>query len=463
MISLHTLGKELEGQYFGSINFLLYNVALVVMTTVVMMGMVYGRIWWYQRQNNNNNSSSGSYDSKIVQLRETSSVGYSGVLFAWMVISTLERKEPTCPIPFLNDVCFSTYSVRQFKFNVAPVVSLFVAQFIMPRVSFMGHLAGIICGFGLHWGWPPIELGSPNVLIGGVFLVGNLVWRRGVVPVVPLTPPDENDHDDDNQLLSLLLESGQDGIDGILMSMPSSSADVENGNSSLALGSTTADPFARSREKKKEREMAEMRRKHKTVESIRNLIGLVTLLSFLFFDWMSSIVLSQCLLLAYFIFGTRSSFIVWACTQAKVENDMIMPEKQRCGMIWRGYVMSCVLAVVVDGMSMAGWILMQTFISSEKTKLLFGLVPSLLFMLLRIAINLLGLVIASKILHDLGQVSYISGGIFVRVFSRVLAWSKAIGDGVFLSQRPLWTAFEGRGIRLGGGELLARISRSRSS
>ncbi|KAL7491761.1 hypothetical protein ACHAWT_001870 [Skeletonema menzelii] len=455
MMSLHTLGRELEGE-FGSVNFFLYNVALVVMTTIVMMGMVYGRIRWHQRQNSN-----GSQDSKILQLRETSSVGYSGVLFAWMVISTLEREQATCPIPFFNDVCFSTYSFGQLKFNIAPVVSLFVAQFIMPRVSFMGHLAGIICGFGLHWGWPPIELGSANVLIGGVFLFGNLFWRKGVVPVVPLTPPDGNDHDDDNQLLSLLLESGQDGIDGILMSLPGS-GDVEAGNNSLDRDESlsTVDPFTRSKEKKKEREMAEMRRKHKTVESIRNLIGLVTVLSFLFFDWMSSIVLSQCLLLAFFIFGTRSSFIVWACTQAKVENEIITPEKQRCGMIWRGFVMSCVLAIVVDGMSMAGWILLQTFISSEKTKLLFGLVPSLLFMLLRVASNILGMVIASKVLHDMGQVSYSSGGIFVSVFSRVLTCSKAIGDGVFLSQRPLWTAFEGRGIRLGGGELLARISRS---
>jgi len=457
MMSLHTLGRELEGEYFGSINFFMYNVALVVMTTIVMMGMVYGRIRWGQHRHQHPNSSQDQ--RQLLHLRETSTVGYSGVLFAWMVISTLERDQPTCPIPFFNDVCFSTYTFGQFKFNIAPVVSLFVAQFIMPRVSFMGHLAGIICGFGLHWGWPPIEIGSSNVLIGGVFLFGNLFWRRGVVPVVPLTPPDENDHDDDNQLLSLLLENGQDGIDGILISLPDSAADdVENGNATTS----SMDPFARGKEKKKELEMEEMRRKHKTLESIRNLIGLVTVLSFLFFDWISSIALSQCLLLAYFIFGTRSSFIVWACTQAKVENDVITPEKQRCGMIWRGYFMSCVLAIVVDAMSVAGWIHLQTFISSGKTKLLFGLVPTILFMLLRISINILGMVIASKVLHDMGQVSYVSGGIFVRVFSRVLTCSNAIGDGVFLSQRPLWTAFEGRGIRLGGGELLARISRSRS-
>lgn len=123
--------------------------------------------------------------------------------------------------------------------------------------------------------------------------------------------------------------------------------------------------------------------------------------------------------------------------------------------------MTCILAIVVDAMSTAGWIPLRTVISLEQVQLLFGLVPTLMFMFLRIAINILGLVIASKVLHDMGQVSYASGGIFVRVFSRVLTSSKAVGDGVFLSQRPMWTAFEGRGIRLGGGELLSRISRSR--
>ncbi|KAL7452223.1 hypothetical protein ACHAWC_003945 [Mediolabrus comicus] len=407
--------------------------------------MVYGRLR-FQR---------GLSDDERIRLRETSSVGYSAVLFAWMVISTLERDQATCPIPFFNDLCFSTYSYGELKFNISPVVSLFVAQFIMPRVSFMGHLAGIICGFGLHWGWPPIEIGSPNVLIGGVFLIGNLFWR-GVVPVVPLVPPDYDDHDEDNQLLSLLLESDQDGIDGILMSL-SGNTDVENGNGHHLNGDNTAsmDPFTRSKERKKEREMEEMRRKHKTLGSIRNLIGLVTILSFLFFDW------PQCILFAYFIFGTRSSFIVWAYTQAKVESDVVSPEKQRAGMIWRGYFMTCILAVVVDAMSTAGWISLRTVIFLERNQLLFGLVPTMMFMFLRIAINILGLVIASKVLHDMGQVSYASGGIFVRVFSRVLTSSKAVGDGVFLSQRPLWTAFEGKGIRLGGGELLDRISRSR--
>eukprot|EP00984_Skeletonema_dohrnii_P034361 scaffold33538_cov179-Skeletonema_dohrnii-CCMP3373.AAC.6 len=105
--------------------------------------------------------------------------------------------------------------------------------------------------------------------------------------------------------------------------------------------------------------MEEMRRKHKTVEPIRNLIGLVT---------RSLIAISSAGIL---YLRDAKQFIVWACIQAKVENDMITPEKQcRCGMIWRGYVMSCVLAIVVDGMSVAGRIQLQTFLSSEKTNLL---------------------------------------------------------------------------------------------
>ena len=49
------------------------------------------------------------------------------------------------------------------------------------------HLAGIICGFCLHWGCtiPPLEFCSTNVLFGGVFLLG-LIWKRRVVPVRPL-------------------------------------------------------------------------------------------------------------------------------------------------------------------------------------------------------------------------------------------------------------------------------------
>lgn len=40
-MSLYALGLELEGVKYDSISFLVYNVALIPVTTAVMMGLVY--------------------------------------------------------------------------------------------------------------------------------------------------------------------------------------------------------------------------------------------------------------------------------------------------------------------------------------------------------------------------------------------------------------------------------------
>jgi membrane associated rhomboid family serine protease len=152
MMSLYALGSELELRY-GSIPFLFRNIALIPMTTIVMMTIV-----WLQIRYTGND-----------QLKYTRTVGYSAVLFAWMVISSLERNS-TCPVPFAPDMCFNTHvftiGLLDLKWNFGPLVQLVLAQIIMPRVSFIGHLAGIICGFIMHWNllWQEI-VWSPQVLI----------------------------------------------------------------------------------------------------------------------------------------------------------------------------------------------------------------------------------------------------------------------------------------------------------
>lgn len=443
MMSLNTLGRELEGGgIFGSVVFLVYNVAFVVMTSLVMMGMVFGRLQWieYQILRTRDEVLRQQLEERQTRLRETSTVGYSAVLFAWMVISTLERNQPTCPIPFFSDVCFSTYSVPGLpflKFNIAPVISLFIAQFIMPRVSFMGHLAGIICGFGLHWGWgmPPLEVCSPNVFVGGVFLVGCLGLSRRIVPVMPLSREGVVAGNNDDWRSLLVMEGVRDDV---------ASDDQEEG---IDTKETTTDPFVRSKQKKMERELEEVRRKQRTLISICSLIGIVMLASVVAFDVTSSLFLSQVLLLAYFICGTQSSLIVWTYTHfTKEGNDVINPEKERSGIVWRGFFVSAVLAIAVDSFSMASWFILYTLLSSARSPLRLGLLPVCIFMMARIAVNVLGLVVSSKILHDIGQVG---GGIFLHVFKWVISWSKLIGDEIFLSWKPLWTAFEGRGIQLG--------------
>lgn len=164
MMSLYALGSELELRC-GSISFLFRNVSLIPMTTMIMMALV-----WIQMRYTGND-----------QLKYTRTIGYSGVLFAWMVISSLERNS-MCPIPFAPDICFNThvFSVGSFdlKWNFGPMVQLALAQVIMPRVSFIGHLAGIICGFIMHWNllWREI-MWSPQVFIPLFLLIQSLRFR----------------------------------------------------------------------------------------------------------------------------------------------------------------------------------------------------------------------------------------------------------------------------------------------
>ncbi|KAL7488779.1 hypothetical protein ACHAW6_014378 [Cyclotella cf. meneghiniana] len=433
MMSLHTLGKELEGG-FGSLIFLVYNVALVVMCTMVMMGMVYGRLVWTRYRANGEGE--GALQEKEKRLKETSTVGYSGVLFAWMVITTLERNQATCPVPFFSDVCFSTHHVPGIpwlKFNIAPIVSLFVAQFIMPRVSFMGHLAGIACGFGLHWGWgmPPLEVCSPNVLIGGVYLIFCLGVSRRLIPVIPFSGETASTEDD---TVSGLESGGVGAVSGV------------NSQVSIIADSETEDAIMTGKQRKKQRELDEVLRKQRTLLLIRNLIGISSVASVFLFDFTSSLVLSQIILFVYFVVGTQSSCIVWTYIHIiRAENDMIDTEKDRSGVLWRGYVVASTLGIVVDSMSMASWVVLNTIVSADRSPRV-NLVSACLFMVVRICTNILGILVSSKILHDFGQVG---SGIFIQLFSWVISSSKKVGDVLFLSQIPLWTAFEGRGVRLG--------------
>jgi hypothetical protein len=345
--------------------------------------------------------------------------------------TTLERNQATCPIPFFSDVCFATHHIPGLpwlKFNMAPIVSLFVAQFIMPRVSFMGHLAGIACGFGLHWGWgfPPLEVCSPNVLIGVVYLVGCLFISRKIVPVKPLN------------------ESA--AVENPVFQLESGETIESNGDDTGCVDDdSVTDPFMRGKQRKKEREIEEVMRKQQTLLTIRNAIGAVAIASFFMFDTTNSLVLSEALLLAYFIYGTTSSTVVW--TQAhinKADAEIIEPEKVRAGVIWRGYIVAATLSIVVDSMSMASWVVLHIFISAERYRTV-GLVCATCFMMVRISVNVLGLIACSKLLYDFGQVG---SGIFAQLFGWII-WPKQIADAIFLSHVPLWTAFQGRGIRLG--------------
>ncbi len=68
-----------------------------------------------------------------------SSVGFSGVLFAMAVEESSLSGSPTR----------SLFGIVTVPTKYYPWAMLVAMQFLMPNVSFVGHLAGLLCGF-LH-------------------------------------------------------------------------------------------------------------------------------------------------------------------------------------------------------------------------------------------------------------------------------------------------------------------------
>jgi membrane associated rhomboid family serine protease len=151
MMSLSALGKEIEGsRILSSLAFWMYNITFIPFIAGLWIGMQ-----WIADHLAHARSRSTSSDNL-----HKPTVGYSGVLFAWMVVASLEQQS-TCPVIFMPDLCFKTYDMNGFKWSWSPIVQLIVMQVLLPRVSFIGHLAGILAGFLLHWGVMPLKLMHP--------------------------------------------------------------------------------------------------------------------------------------------------------------------------------------------------------------------------------------------------------------------------------------------------------------
>ena len=152
MMSLASLGQDLEPTY-GSIPFFLWTMSLIPLTTILLLALQWGHAKYSHR------GVALSFD----EISLPNIVGFSGILFAWMVVAALDQPR-TCPIFFLPDVCFDTYRFFGVSISVGPLVQLVLLQMILPRACFTGHLAGIIAGFGLHWKLLKLEWIQPSIL-----------------------------------------------------------------------------------------------------------------------------------------------------------------------------------------------------------------------------------------------------------------------------------------------------------
>jgi len=386
MMSLYALGMELEPAY-GSVPFLFYNICLIPLTTITMMALVWLQIRWTGNE----------------QLKKTKTVGYSAVLFAWMVVSSLER-ESTCPVPFVPDLCFKTYVIGMplgagrnwaLKFNLGPMVQLLIAQVIMPRVSFVGHLAGIVCGFVLHWNLLPKEVfWMPQVLIPMILLLSccarRIVSFRCSYDRIPALASD-NDEDEDTG--------------------PSTMMEVSAGG---------------------RRKPENQRRMRQLLICVRNGMVATAVICPAMFNSFGSIVLSQMLV---------STFVVFS-----VQRWLLKDRTRDASTLWKATIVSLVLTLVTDAMHFPYWTCMSSYIGAKWIVSSSSMVLEL-FLLLRCTVNFVALLLASEILLT-------EGGDIRGIFDHVLGWAVRYCHMLVMPLQRLssvsnFTPFQGQGVALG--------------
>ncbi|CAI5976926.1 unnamed protein product [Closterium sp. NIES-65] len=79
---------------------------------------------------------------RLEYFRRVTAVGYSCVVFGWMTVLSVRRPAIT----------LSVFGLIKLPVSLAPFESLIFTSFIVPKASFVGHLAGIIAGYLLAWG-----------------------------------------------------------------------------------------------------------------------------------------------------------------------------------------------------------------------------------------------------------------------------------------------------------------------
>eukprot|EP00904_Undaria_pinnatifida_P003822 jgi/Undpi1/13440/HiC_scaffold_8.g03099.m1 len=100
---------------------------------------------------------------KMGRLVDTVSIGYSGVVFAWMVVLSLK---PDAPVRTIGGVAFDGFAYV--------MINLVVIRIIIRRSSFVGHLAGV--GAGLVF-----SAGGLDFARQGYWGVGIAAWALAVL------------------------------------------------------------------------------------------------------------------------------------------------------------------------------------------------------------------------------------------------------------------------------------------
>lgn len=136
MMGLLSLGSQLEGEEFSSVGFFLYNMSMIPLVGAVWLGLQCG----------------------IKRLRRTSTspnniptVGYSGVLYAWLAVSAFQQDK------------------GEFFKSFAGMVFYTVVYSAMPGISMSGHMAGVLVGAAYRAHLLPLTYVQPAVLVPALY------------------------------------------------------------------------------------------------------------------------------------------------------------------------------------------------------------------------------------------------------------------------------------------------------
>lgn len=125
MLSMYSLGTSIEIQ-FGSLHFL-----FMTLWSIIGIGALYVLLSWL-----------GTVITGDESWMNMSAVGYSGVLFNYAILEAYHTTAVTRSLCGFCDVPAKMY----------PFVLLVAIQLLMPGISFLGHVSGVIFGLLLVYG-----------------------------------------------------------------------------------------------------------------------------------------------------------------------------------------------------------------------------------------------------------------------------------------------------------------------
>ena len=365
-------------------------------------------------------------------------MGYSPVVFAWMVIASLERQTLHIPIPGLP-LTVPTITVLFFvQFNALIPVGLLIAKCIEGAggrrngASFLlaGNLSGVIVGFFLHSGIFPANLLVPHLLIPFGLAVSRFVCM--------LLGANDNNSSEPARCdkVGYGFADAANGDDA--STVATTGLEIGNGKSSDGRG--------HHQDETEEDEAISVLSVRPVSNTERNFLPLVrlllltsSLLSFSAFD--HGMALGQMAVAILYHFGTRTRLSMetvssdgssgWSSI-GKAQGSADRSLAASAIHMFRSTLLSLCVLVFADAMSAGSWIVSYIFITADKS-VSYNASAIAAFIGLRLFVNILAMISVSALLGPrIGKSgSAINiGDACTNLLGPVFSWVKAVGESI---------------------------------